>query len=325
MKKKVFVFSVIFVILCIGLSSADEGKKTMEPIKLILFSKPSPLIVGEAKGFFAEEGIRLDLTMTRNSVEQIRGILAGTWDLAQTATDNVVAYVEKENADLAVFAGIERGYGITLFVSPDIKSAKDLKGKVLGVDSLTTGFTFILRKMLLVNGLDFNKKDYELVAVGGTAQRFKAMQEGKIAGGLLNVPFDYKAKQEGFVPLISVTDIFDNFLSTVWVGRRAWAEANRDLFVRYLRAYIKSVEWTTAPSSRKEAAALLAKDQKVSEQAASGRLARDSASLIPKAAIDLKGMEAVINLRAELGFLKTPVPPLEKYYDQAYYNQALKR
>lgn len=328
MIKKLWALFLLLLILCFTLSASAEEKKPLDPLKLILFTLPSPLVVGEAKGFFAEEGIRLDKTLTRNSVEQIRGILAGTWDLAQTATDNVIAYVESEGVDLAVLAGMERGLNISLYVQPDIKSVKDLKGKVLGVDAIATGFTFILRKMLMLNGLDLNKKDYELVAVGGSAQRFQALKEGKVAGVLLSMPYDDMAKQQGFVPLVEARDVVDTFLATTWVGRRSWAAKNADLLVRFIRAYIKSVDWLSDPSNQKEAVSIVAKKQKVSEEVTAKRLAQEmnpATATIPKAVIDVRGIEVVMQLRAEAGLLNTPLPPAEKYYNMKYYNRALQK
>ncbi len=311
-----------------GETWSAEEKKPLEPVKLILFTWPSPLAVGDAKGFFTEEGIRLEGTITRNSVEQIRGILNGTWDLAQAATDNVIAYDELEGADLAVFASVERGLGMALYVPSSVKSVQDLKGKVMGVDAIASGFTFILRKMLLVNGLDLSRKDYELVAVGGTTQRLQALKEGKIAGALLSVSFEDQAKQAGLVPLIAAREIFDNFLSTSWAGRRTWAAANSDRLVRFLRAYIKSVDWLSDPSNQKEAVAILANRQKISPEVASRLLSQEmdpTTGIITKAAIDVKGLEAVLKLRWEMNLLKTAVPPVEKYYDLTYYNRAVQK
>ena len=326
--KKIFLLTLLVLFFSSAMSFAAQEKKVLEPLKLILFTPPSPLVVGEAKGFFAQEGIKLEMTLTRNSVEQIRGILAGTWDLAQTATDNVIAYVESEGVDLAVFAGVERGLNITLFVQPEIKSVKDLKGKVLGVDAIATGFTFILRKMLMRDGLDLNRKDYELVAVGGTAQRFQALKEGKVAGVLLNMPYDDMAKQQGFVPLVATRDVVDTFLATSWVGRRSWASKNADLLVRFIRAYIKSVDWVANPANAKEAVTIVAKEQKVSEEVAAKRLAQEMnpvMATIPKAVIDIRGIEIVMQLRSEAGLLDAPLPPVQKYYDATYYNRAVQK
>ena len=327
MFRKLSALLLVLLSFC-GETWAAEEKKPLEPVKLILFTWPSPLAVGDAKGFFAEEGVRLEGTITRNSSEQIRGVLNGTWELAQAATDNVIAYDESEGADLAVFASVERGLGMALYVPSSVKSVQDLKGKGMGVDAIASGFTFILRKMLLVNGLDLNRKDYELVAVGGTTQRLQALKEGTIAGALLSVAFEDQAKQAGLVPLIAARDILDNFLSTSWAGRLSWAAANSDRLVRFLRAYIKSVDWLSDPSNQKEAVAILANRQKINPEVASRLLSQEmnpTTGIIPKAAIDIKGLEAVLKLRWEMGLLKTPIPPVEKYYDLTYYNRAVQK
>ena len=328
MSRKVFVLLFLLLSLCVVMTAAAQERKPLEPVKLILFTWPAPLAVGDAKGFFAEEGIRLEGTITRNSVEQIRGILNGTWDLAQAATDNVIAYDESEGADLSVFAAIERGLGMTLYAPSSIKSVQDLKGKTMGVDAIASGFTFILRKMLLVNGLDLNRRDYGLAAVGGTTQRLQALKEGTIAGALLSVSFEEQARQAGLVPLIAARDVLGNFQSTSWAGRLTWAAANSDRLVRFLRAYVKSVDWLSVPSNQKEAAAILANRQKIPVEVATRLLSQEmdpATGIIPRAAIDIKGMEAVLKLRWEMGFLKAPIPPVEKYYDLTYYNRAVKK
>ena len=69
-------------------------KKRLDTLKLVVFIRSIPLIVGEEKGFFISEGIHLETTLTRNSVEQVRGILAGTSDIMQTSADNIVFYNE---------------------------------------------------------------------------------------------------------------------------------------------------------------------------------------------------------------------------------------
>ena len=244
----------------------------------------------------------------------------------QTSTDNIIAYNESEGVDLAIFMKIDQNMKMSLFVQPSIKSVQDLKGKALGVDAIATGFSFVLRKMLLVNGLDLNKKDYELIAVGGSAQRYEALKTGKVAGALLNNPYDDQAKREGFIPLIAAGDVLESYLASVWAGRRAWATTHSDLLTKTLRAYVKSVDWVSNPANRKETISLMAKHQKINEETAASRLEQEmdpATGAIPRAAVDLKGLNTVISLRAELGFIKGPVPPVEKYLDLSYYNRAI--
>jgi ABC-type nitrate/sulfonate/bicarbonate transport system substrate-binding protein len=300
--------------------------KALDTLKLTVFIRSIPLIAGEAKGFFGQEGIRLETTKPRNSAEQVAGILSGTADLMHTSADNIISYNESQGADLSIFLGIDRGMNMALFVRPGIHSVSDLRGKPLGVDAVESGFSFVLRKMLLVKGLNFDKKDYELVAVGGSAQRYAALESGEVAGTLLNSPYDECAKEEGFAPLALAKEVLESYLASVWAGRRAWARAHSDLLTRALRAYVKSVDWVSNPVNRQEVVDLLSEDQKVSRATATRRLDEEmdpEAGAIPKALPDLRGLEAVIRLRAEMGFIKGPLPRAEKYCDRDFYNRAI--
>lgn len=301
-------------------------KKALETLRLSVFIRSVPLIAGDRMGFFVQEGIHLETTKPRNSAEQVKGILSGSLDIMQTSADNVIAYNESEGVDLSIFLGIDRGMKMALFIRPDIRSASDLRGKPLAVDAVESGFSFILRKMLLVRGLDLGRKDYELVAVGGSAQRYEALTSGKVAGTLLNSPYDEYAKAEGFVPLILAREVLDCYLASVWAGRHAWAMAHSGLLTKALRAYVKSLDWVSNPANRQEVINLLSEDQHIDLATAAHRLDEEmdpEAGAISKAAPDLRGLDAVIKLRAELGFIKGPLPRAERYCDYAAYNRAI--
>ena len=155
-------------------ASLAQGPK---PLELIAFGGGGnwPVWAAQEKGLFAKNGIAVTLSFTPNSVEQIRNLMNGTYDLGTTAYDNVVAYQEGQGEtelpvqpDLFAFMG---GYSGSLrFVTqPDIKSYADLKGKTLGVDAATTGFAFILYKLAALNGL--SSADYKVERLGGEKRR----------------------------------------------------------------------------------------------------------------------------------------------------------
>jgi hypothetical protein len=56
-----------------------------------------------------------------------------------------------------------------LVVRSDINSYADLRGKALSVDALTTGFAFVLRKTLVLNGLA--ERDVTFERAGGALQK----------------------------------------------------------------------------------------------------------------------------------------------------------
>src|SRR5258707_13687358 len=113
-----------------------------------------PLWVGEEKGFFAENGLELKITGTPGSIFQVQNLMAGKFDIAFSNYDNVVAYMEgqgeaplPEAPDFFVFMGAQYG-AVRLVANPDVKTIADLKGKSVAVDAVTTGYAFVMRKLL---------------------------------------------------------------------------------------------------------------------------------------------------------------------------------
>src|SRR6195256_5753279 len=166
--KKIAAAAALFAAAGVSLA---QGPK---PLEVIAFGGGGnwPLWAAQEKGLFAKNGIAVKLSFTPNSVEQIRNLMNGTYDLGTTAYDNVVAYQEGQGEtelstqpDLFAFMG---GYsGALRFVTqPHIKTYAALKGKTLGVDAATTGFAFILYKLPALNGLGLS--DYKVERLGGT-------------------------------------------------------------------------------------------------------------------------------------------------------------
>src|SRR5215471_4044648 len=80
--------------------------------------------------------------------------------LGALALDDVVYTVEKRHADLFAFMGYNSGT-IQLMARPGIQSARDLVGRILGVDDPDSGFAFVAHKILQEMGL--RREEYETV------------------------------------------------------------------------------------------------------------------------------------------------------------------
>ncbi|MBI3014441.1 MAG: ABC transporter substrate-binding protein, partial [Candidatus Tectomicrobia bacterium] len=98
-----------------------------ETVKVHVFPGTAnlPLMVAEEKGVFAKNNIKLQLSFTRSSKEQMTGIRDGKWDLGSTSPDNVIAYNVNDGTDFFLFMGVG-GTTIRFVVDPAIKSFNDL-------------------------------------------------------------------------------------------------------------------------------------------------------------------------------------------------------
>ena len=137
-----------------------------QTIELICFpGAPNlPIFAAREHGFFADEGVAINMTTTPNSAYQAENLAAGKFQIAGTAFDNVVAYQENqgavplENTDFFAFMGATQ-VELAFITQADIQTYDAVKGTTLALDALSTGFAFVLYEMLARNGL--GKADYK--------------------------------------------------------------------------------------------------------------------------------------------------------------------
>jgi len=278
-----------------------------------------PVFVAQDKGFFAQRALQVELAAAPNSTTQIAALRERRIDIALTAMDNIVPHAD----ELVAFLGMHDGGRISLMVAPAIKHYADLKGRPLAVDAVASGYAFVLMEMLSRAGL--GPGDYELVSVGGSRERLRALQDGKAAGALLNAPTDGAAAAAGFVRLGTSADVVPRYQGSVGAARRAWASQNADMLVRYIAAHIAALDWLYAPANRAEALELLQRRLRVDAASAQRSYAELLAqgSLARKGALDAEGVRTVLALRAR--FAPSPPPSTDpaRYYDLSYYERAL--
>jgi ABC-type nitrate/sulfonate/bicarbonate transport system substrate-binding protein len=284
-------------------------------------------------GLYAREGVRATCTPTPNSVFQITEMVKGRFHVAATAFDNVVAYQEGQGAvaldrtpDLFAFLG-GANIELSLVVAPDVRSYADLKGRSVAVDALTTGFAFVLYKLLEKGGLA--KTDYRLVSVGGTDKRWEALKAGQHAGTLLIDPFTGFARAAGFRVLQVHTDLYPGYPTGIYAASRAWAAANRDRVLGFIRAHLAAVDWLLDGGNRAEAAMILAchMPQLGSDAAriAIDKLATTGTGFTRGGAFSPEEVRGVLALRSEYGEPRKRLADPDRYMDLTYLEAARAR
>lgn len=306
-----------------------------QPLSIIVFPGGAnlPLWVGIRQGFFTEQDLDVQPSYTRSSVEQITGLVKGTWEIGLTGFDNIVAYQEGQGEaaldrepDLFAFMGSDNAF-LRLVVQPDIKSYADLNGRALSVDAMTTGFAFVLRKMLALNGL--SEGDVSFERVGGAVQRYDALKEGRHAGTLLLTPFELTGSSFGLHVLQSASDVLPHYQGVVGVASRAWAKDNADRLDRFIAGYLLALRWLYQKDNAQAACAILMENvpHMTAELAAAtcGLLLAENGGFDPAARLDGDGMKTVLALRSEYGRPQKKLGDYQKYVDLGYYYRAVAR
>ena len=307
-----------------------QGSPT--PVRVIFFGVASnlPVWAGISKGFFAKRNLNVTTMVTPSSIYMFQHLSSGDFDIAVTAMDNVVAYDEGQGAtqlanpaDFVAFMGGDSGL-LSLWARPEIKTYAQLKGKKLAVDALTTGYAFVLRRMLAQNGV--GDADYSLGAAGGTPRRYAALVDGnEYAGAVLTAPFDFECEAKGFTKLGSAIDVLHHYQAYTGVARKSWVAGNGDVLVRYIRGYLDALDWLYDPANKTETLALLETNAKVPAELAPkvyAEVVNKNGGLVPDGAIDVEGVRTVLSLRSEYGEPKKTFTDPNKYIDSTYLQKA---
>jgi ABC-type nitrate/sulfonate/bicarbonate transport system substrate-binding protein len=281
-----------------------------------------PIFAAQAKGFFAQRGLEIDLKFTPNSDALRNGLAEGRYQIAHSAVDNAFALKDKANVDVAVVIGGDNSLN-HLIVQPEIMSLADIKGKTVVVDAINTAYAFQLYEMLRQKGL--NKGDYQVNPVGATTQRLEAMTRDKaMVAGMMNPPFSIRAEKAGLKSMGTAATALGAYQGSSAFVLRSWGHANTDSLVKYLQAYIEGMRWTLNTKNKPEAVALMVERLKLPADIAAqayDHAADPKGGFDKDAVLNMEGVKNVLKLRAQFEG-GTPAAP-EKYLDLSYYQKAM--
>src|SRR3954465_10959900 len=142
-----------------GGAPAAPAAATAPPAPVTLnFGTTSPLgtywadYVGIDKGFYAQEGLTLDIVLTGASVGATQALAGGSLDISNHSPDSAIIADEK-GADIAI-VGEEIARPIcSIMVQPTINRVEDLRGQKVAVSDLKSGATMLLLRTRLAHGL----------------------------------------------------------------------------------------------------------------------------------------------------------------------------
>jgi ABC-type nitrate/sulfonate/bicarbonate transport system substrate-binding protein len=308
-----------FAMATAGASAQSNPEKvTIGTITLSLNNLP--IYVAQEKGFFAKENIFVEAVVLGASTRAIPALIGGSTHLAASSAMTTIRAIDK-GAGLKIVGGLINAPVYDLIANPKYKSIKDLKGSTIGVTGLITSDTVLMKEMLKANGLEY-PRDYAMIAIGGTAERWIAMQTGNVAAGILSPPFTFGAEDAGFVNLGSTAKYTPNFTQTVFNVRNDWAQEKKPLLVRFLRAVVRAEQWMH--TQKEDTVRIIAKRFKFNDKhsEASWRYFVASNAIPKDGDINGKGIEKVLQLLVEDGTLKPPLPRHDKYIDMTYLEEA---
>ena len=288
----------------------------MDELTVSGYSLRPPHVVADEKGFFTQEGLDVNFHLVRLAPAHNDEMAAGKWQMTLSSADTMIARSTKEGVDYVLFMQAEEGLGAYLIGQPGITSVEDLRGKLLAADPVDSNLDLIRMKIMREHGVGEDEYDYEII--GNTPARAKAFLEGKVAAAMLTPPSSDRVLAEGGVLLASGEDYVPDWPLACGWGLRSWVEGNRDIVVRFIRAWAASTDWLLKPENHDETIRLVMDREGLTEERAQHAYAR----VVPKGCINPDAIRKNLELRIELGVYPPPHRSAEQFYDTGYWCQA---
>lgn len=192
-----------------------------------------PFWVAQRNGYFRDEKLDIVADIVNNAENINAALRAGAVHIAISSAETAIQEA-LSGGGVRIVASVAQKPPHFIIALPKFKTAADLAGARFGVLSLHEGTTFLVQDMMAALGIPAD--GYTIAAVGGAPTRWRLLQEGKIDAGLQPFPQSYEAEAKGFSNLGPIARYVPDYEFTVVFVDGAWASANRDTLIRFLRA-----------------------------------------------------------------------------------------
>lgn len=283
----------------------------------------APLFVALDKGYFAAEGLDVDLAEGQGAQVVLRLIAAGTENIGYgPATAAAQAVSQGMPVTVAALYQTRAPMGVISFPDVPLKSPKDLEGKRIGT-SVGETFTDMLEPFTKINKLDLSKITRIQMDNSARTGQFLSRKVDVMSVYLSNELPVLESRTKVKFNVLRVTDHGLNLLGASYYVGTDYAAKNPDTVVRLLRATARG--YADAMKDPKGAAEIMNKHMKVKEDP-------DVLFQQVKATVDSTNAPAgrpigwqseadwktCVDLLASTGAIKE-VKPISQYYTNQYF------
>jgi NitT/TauT family transport system substrate-binding protein len=258
--------SIIAVILLLtvalfgcGKSTEDKGNvsdpdKAQSPkaepatvtLGLLKLTGGSPFYIAMEKGFFKEENLDVQLKWFDASNALNVAVASNNVDVAGNGLTadlyNMIASGQKVSI-VADKGKEQKGYQLSAVVvhkdSP-IKTIEDLKGKKVGVTSIGSAGHYMIGNILEKHGMSM--KDIELISMSSTRNQMEALKGKNVDAVMLLSSNITQTLKDGYGRVLANVADEISYQSTGIIMSPKFM-ANKDVAVRFMKAYIKGVRY----------------------------------------------------------------------------------
>jgi len=269
--------ALLFGAAALGALSAAGRAQTTATIRVAIvpIEGAAEVYFATDMGFFAKAGLDVQIQTMPSSPAIAAAVASNAVDIGFISVD-ALATIHQKNIPLVIIAPSTeyvsgpsaRAVAIVTAASSPVRAAKDLNGKVVGVNALHSLSTLGTSLWIDQNGGDSTTVKY--VEMPFPAM-LAAVDAARVDAALVTEPFTTAARQNDRILASGFDDIAKHFLITSWCTTVNWAKDHPDLVMRYANVIHDTAVW--ANKNPQQSGAILVKYTKI-DPAALATMAR---------------------------------------------------
>ncbi len=235
------VLLALFLIGFLGERANAQGKPEKDKIRIGYAARAVthsiPFLANEA-GFFRDEGLHVEVVRTAGAVSPM-ALISGDTDFA-TMSAFLLVPVSVRNREVVMLGGLTRYATMTLVSRPDIRSAKDLVGGIIGLQRPGDAYEKNARSAL--QHLKLNPdKDVKFLYLGTNDAMWIALEAKRVSATMVSPPATLFARKAGMTFLVDLADLKIEYQGSTFATRRSVMKNNPNLTLRTMRAMVRGV------------------------------------------------------------------------------------
>ena len=199
----------------------------------------APSWVTADKGLWKKHGLEVELIYLRGGSRTVSAMVGGSIDIIIGSDIGSIQAI-LQGAELVKLGVTTNTLGYSMLGRPNLRSLKDLKGKIIGITQGRDASYSRVVKVLQENGLDASKDVKFLPIAEGPSGRLAALSSGVIHATMFTPPTDMIAERSGMKNLSKIdVENVGGGITTM----RATVQNRRAVLVRFLKGYIEGIHY----------------------------------------------------------------------------------
>jgi NitT/TauT family transport system substrate-binding protein len=257
---RVFLLIALLVLLAAGCGDDDDsgggggsgGAQETQTLKVgvIPIADVAPLYLGMDKGFFEEEGLKIQPQLAEGGAAIVPSVVSGDYQIGFSNTTSLIIAASKNLPIQIISQGVLAGEtpkeawdGVIVPKGSDVKEIGDLEGKTVAVNTLNNVSQVVVNTALKEAGADYTKVKYvevpfpDMNAALESGRVDAAFQvepgySGGLAAGSKNISNAYE-------------EMAPNYTVATYFASKQYIGENRDVVDRFNRAIAKSLDYAS--------------------------------------------------------------------------------